>query len=158
MALAASAASETVQLTHQYRHGVETVFNAWANPEALGQWFGPHSHNCKVEDFEFTVGGRYQIRMIPVQEDTDCAGEPGEDSICAGEFVEIIPNQRIVMTFTWIENGGDIGETLLTIEFSGDKSSCNVSLLHERLPDEQMRNAHEGGWQGSLECLAEFLD
>lgn len=157
MALAAQQAQETVRLQHLYDASPEQVFNAWADPQALGKWFGPHSHSCEVEKFEFSEGGQYQIRMIPISNDADCEGDPTQDSVCAGQFVEIIPNERITMTFDWIENGAPLGDSLLTIELSpvGDKTS--LSLTHERLPDEQIRDAHESGWQGSLECLEEFL-
>lgn len=157
MALAAQQAQETVRLQHLYEAIPEQVFDAWSDPEVLGKWFGPHSHNCKVEEFDFTEGGQYQIRMIPVGEDADCAGDTTQDSVCAGQFVEIIPNERIVMTFDWIENGAPMGDTLLTIELRPVGTKTELSLTHERLPDKQLRDAHESGWQGSLECLEEYL-
>ncbi|MDH5447116.1 MAG: SRPBCC domain-containing protein [Gammaproteobacteria bacterium] len=157
MALAAQQAQETVQLQHTYKATPEQVFTAWCKPEALGQWFGPHSHRCKVEKFDFTEGGQYQIRMIPIGEDADCEGDSTQDSICAGEFVEIIENQRIVMSFDWIENGAPLGDSLLTIELEPDGDGTKLTLIHERLPDEQIRNAHASGWQGSLECLQDYL-
>ena len=157
MSLAASPASETLQLKHTYSASPEQVFAAWSDPEALGQWFGPHSHHCKVEEYDFKPGGRYQIRMVPVGEESDCGGDSTQDSVCAGEFVEILSPSRIVMSFTWIENGGDIGDTLLTIEINAVGDGSELVLTHERLPDEEMRTAHQGGWEGSLECLEEYL-
>ena len=157
MSSVAEAATETVQLKHQYPFTPQHVFDAWSNPEALGQWFGPHSHKCKVEKYDFRVDGEYQIRMIPVAEDTDCAGDSGKDSVCAGTFVEIIPNRKIAMTFGWIENGGDINGTLLTIEFNETSNGTEVSLLHERLPNKPAADAHRGGWEGTLECLEAYL-
>lgn len=159
MALAAAQAQaqDTLQLRHQYTATIEQVFTAWSNPEILGQWFGPHSHNCKVEKYDFIVGGGYQIRMIPIVEDADCEGDTTQDSICAGQFVEIIPNKKIAMTFDWIENGAEMGETLLTIELQSVGDKTELTLTHERIPDEQVRNSHQGGWEGTLECLEEYL-
>lgn len=157
MSLAASLASETLQVKHAYSASPERVFAAWSDPEALERWFGPHSHRCKVEQYDFEPGGRYQIRMIPTGEDPDCGGDPTQDSVCAGEFIEILSPSRIVMSFTWVENGGDIGDTLVTIEINAAGNGSELILTHERLPDEEMRMAHEGGWKGSLECLEEYL-
>ncbi len=157
MALAAQQAMETVRLQHLYNATAKQVFTAWSKPEALGKWFGPHSHNCKIEKYDFTEGGQYRIRMIPTGQDADCEGDPEQDSVCAGQFVEIVPNERIAMTFDWIENGAPLGDSLLTIEFKAVGDKTELTLTHERLPDEQLRNAHEGGWQGSLECLEEYL-
>jgi len=158
MALAAQQAQQTVRLQHTYNASPEQVFAAWSKPNALGQWFGPQSHKCKVEKFDFTMGGQYRIRMIPTgEEDADCAGDTRQDSVCAGLFVEIIENQRIAMSFDWIENGAPLGDSLLTIELKaiGDKTELN--LTHERLPDAQLHKAHASGWLGSLHCLEEYL-
>jgi len=157
MSLAASTASETLQLKHMYSASPEQVFAAWSDPEALGHWFGPHSHRCKVEQYDFEPGGQYRIRMISTGEDSDCGGDPTQDSVCAGEFIEILAPSRIVMSFTWVENGGDIGDTLLTIEINAAGNGSELILTHERLPDEEMRTAHRSGWEGSLECLEDYL-
>lgn len=157
MALAAQPAQETLQLRQQYPASAEQVYQAWCNPQALGQWFGPPSHECKVEKYDFTVGGEYQIRMIPTGEDADCEGDTTRDSVCAGQFVDIVPNRKIAMTFNWIENGTDMGDTLLTIELKPIGDKTELTLTHERLPDESVRNAHESGWQGSLDSLAAYL-
>ena len=72
MSTVAEAITETVKVKHQYTATPQQVFAAWSNPEALGQWFGPHSHKCKVEKYDFRVDVEYQIRMIPINsEDSD---------------------------------------------------------------------------------------
>ena len=50
-----------------------------------------------------------------------------------------------------------MGETLLTIEMFEADGGTDVVLTHERLPDEELRQAHEGGWQSSLECLEDYF-
>ncbi len=156
---AAATASETLQLKHHFKASPEQVFAAWSQPEALNQWFGPHSHNSKVEKFEFKAGGQYQIRMIPTGEieDPDCHGDTAQDSVCAGQFVEIDEPNRIVMTFNWIENGADMGETLLSVDITASDNGTDLVLTHEKIPTEELREAHQAGWQGSLECLEEFF-
>ena len=157
MSMAAATATDTVQLKHHYAVPRDQVFTAWTSIDALNLWLGPHSHTSTVEKFELKDGGKYQIRMTPVSEDHDCKGNPDDDSVCAGTFVEIKSPERLVMTFNWISNGADMGETLLTIEMFEADGGTDVVLTHERLPDEELRQAHEGGWQGSLECLEEYL-
>ena len=157
MVIAAQTTNETVSLSRYYPAPREQVFKAWTDPQALVLWFGPHSHKCKIEKLDVRVGGEYQIRLIPISTDTECSGEPGLDSVCAGTFIEVIAPQKLVMTFTWIENGGDIGETLLSIELFEKRGGTELQLTHERIPTEEMRQAHTGGWQGTLECLEEYL-
>ena len=150
-------ANDTVQLKHAYKATPEQVYQAWINPQALAQWFGPHSHTSKVEKFDAQEGGEYQIRMTPVESEHDCTGEANEDSVCAGTFVKLTPNKQLVMTFNWIEGGADMGETLLTIDISETSSGSEVVLTHERIPTEELRQAHMGGWEGTLECLEEYM-
>lgn len=157
MELASEVATEVVRLKQHYKHDLDTVFNAWMDAEILGKWFGPHSHNCNIEKWEPVVGGQFQIRMKPVAEDHDCEGDSNGDSVCAGEFVEVEAGKTLAMTFNWIENGADIGDSLLTIEFSESNGGTDVTLSHERIPTKQLRKAHEGGWKGTLECLQEHL-
>lgn len=157
MTLAVQTETEVLQLSRHYNVNIERVFAAWSDPQALGQWFGPPSHNCKIEKYDFRTGGKYQIRMIPTSEDSDCGGDRTQDSVCAGKFVEISAPNKLAMTFTWIENGGDIGETLLTVEFRSRGDGTEVLLIHEKLPNEAMRQAHAGGWAGSLESLEGYL-
>ena len=157
MTLAAQTATDVVQVSRHYKATIERVFAAWSDPEALGQWFGPSSHTCKIEKYDFRTGGEYQIRMIPVGEDSDCGGDSTQDSVCAGQFVEIKAPEKLTMTFTWIENGGDIGDTLLTVEFKSRGNGTDVLIIHEKLPNETMRQAHASGWEGSLESLEHYL-
>ncbi len=157
MTVATQPATDVVILRHQYKAGIDRVFEAWSNPEALGQWFGPRSHHCKIEKYEFMVEGQYQIRMIPTGKDTDCTGDAEEDSVCAGSFVEIDTPNRIVMSFNWIEGGTDMGETLLAVEFAEVDGATEIILTHEKIPTEELCQAHRRGWQGTLECLGEYL-
>jgi len=46
---------------------------------------------------------------------------------------------------------------LLTVELFDNHGETDLRLTHERLPSEEARQAHRGGWQGTLECLEEFL-
>lgn len=157
MDLAATNANEMVALTRHFAAAPATVFDAWADPGALEQWFGPPSHRCVVEQYEFRAGGRYRIRMVPTGEDPDCSGDPSADSICAGEFLTVDRPRSLAMTFTWVENGADIGETVLTVELREAGSGTELTLTHERLLDAGIRDAHRGGWEGTLECLGQFL-
>ena len=154
----AQVASEVVKLNYHYEATVQQVFEAWSNPQALSAWFGPHSHTCKIEKFDFREGGEYQLRMVPLIKGENSASHSDKDPICAGQIVQIELQKKIVMTFTWIENGSDIGETLLTIELYPASGGTDLIITHERLPNNEARKAHADGWQGSLECLEEYLD
>ena len=157
MALSAKNLNESVQVKRTYAADPEKVFAAWSDPVALEKWFGPTSHTCKVEQFDFKENGSWLIRMIPIKEDLDCGGDPTKDSVCAGKFIKIVRPSLIVMSFTWIENGGDIGDTTVTIEIKPHNTGSEVILTHENLPNQESCTSHESGWTGTLECLEQFL-
>jgi len=151
-------ANDTVQLKRVYQATAEEVYQAWINPDALNKWFGPASHTSKVEKMDLREGGGYQIRMIPVVDDHSCTGDASEDSVCAGQYIKIIPNKTLVMTFNWIEGGEDMGETLLSIDINTTDNGTEVSLTHERIPSSDLCKAHQDGWESTLVCLDEFIN
>jgi uncharacterized protein YndB with AHSA1/START domain len=157
MVIATAAKSKSLQISRHYNTSREQIFAAWTNADALGKWFGPPSHQCSVEKMDVHEGGEYQIRMKPTGEDGDCSGDSSRDSICGGRFVELVSPEKIVMTFSWLENGSDIGETTLTIELSEAGDGTDLVLTHTGLPDEEAVKAHDGGWNGSLDGLQSFL-
>jgi uncharacterized protein YndB with AHSA1/START domain len=126
MASVAETVNEAVRLTRHYRATREHVFAAWTELNALAQWFGTHSHKATAEQFDLREGGTYRIPMTPVTEDHDCGAGSNEDSVCTGRFVQILPPQKLVLTFAWAENGMDIGETLLTIELSEARGGSDI--------------------------------
>lgn len=69
----------------------EKVFEAWSDPEGLAAWMcpAPDMRRASVE-IDFRVGGRFQILM----HGTD------QDYLQRGEYLEIEPPKRLVMT--WI--------------------------------------------------------
>ena len=157
MVIAAATKTKPLQISRHYDASREQIFAAWTNPDALGKWFGPPSHQCKIDKMDVREGGEYQIRMIPTGEDGDCGGDCSRDSVCGGRFVELLSPERIVMTFGWIENGSDIGETTLTIDLAEAGTGTDLVLTHTGLPDEEAVKAHNGGWNGSLNGLQSFL-
>ena len=103
-------------------------------------------------------GGEYRIRMIPTgAKDPECGGDTSQDSICGGKYLSLIVPEKIVMSFSWLENGSDIGDTTLTIELFAANGGTDLVLTHTGLPDEEAIQAHSHGWTGTLQGLAEFM-
>jgi uncharacterized protein YndB with AHSA1/START domain len=127
----------------------ERVFQAWTDPEALKQWFGPHDdYKIPTVEVDVRVGGKYRFVLV---------SPDGNNNTVVGTYKEIQPNEKLVFTFTWEEGGMDIGETLVTVEFRDKGNQTEVSLTHELLPTEEARQAHSEGWTGTLTRLESFL-
>ena len=71
-----------------------------------------------------------------------------------GEFVEVVPNERVVFTFGWDEPGHPIpsGSTTVTISLTPEGDKTRLRLVHSGLPPETVAG-HIGGWDHYLHRL-----
>jgi glutathione S-transferase len=87
----------------------------------------------------------------------------GDTSTVNGTYKEIAPPERIVFTWKWDgERMAALPETLVTVTFTERKgeegAETEVQLLHSGFPAMDVRDEHNGGWQGCLNKLADFTD
>jgi uncharacterized protein YndB with AHSA1/START domain len=79
---------------------------------------------------------------------------PNGDS-CAGHYVELVPDRRVVFTYGWeqVDVGIPPGSTTVEIDLTpvGDDST-RLRLVHRGL-DEPAADAHAGGWTHYLDRL-----
>ena len=145
--------SYTLSLTRDFNAPREKVFQAWTDPEILMKWFGPKGVTTESARIDLKVGGKYQYTLkLP----------DGNLATHQGEYREIDPPNKLV--FTGILDGqscsgtdGLYAETLVTIEFQDLGSSTRLTLTHEFFPNEESKESHTMGWNGSFDCLEEVL-
>ena len=102
-----------------------TLFNAFADPEKLKHWWGPHDFTNRIDEFDFREGGSWRITMT---------ASDGTDFDNHSTFKEIVPARRI----DFIDN-----ETMqiYTMEMTFSPES-NGTRLHWRMlfePTEENR-------------------
>jgi uncharacterized protein YndB with AHSA1/START domain len=83
------------------------------------------------------------------------SGEAG-DTEHSGEYRELRRPERLA--FTWISEHTLGRETLVTVALRAVGEETELTLTHERLPDDEARRKHERGWTGIVEKLAAHLD
>ncbi len=83
-------------------------------------------------------------------------GPDGKAHECAGVYREVVPNRKLVFTWTW-PNTTPERESLVTIVFLASGSGTELAFRHEQLFDEKVRDDHKRGWTGALAKLDEFL-
>lgn len=148
-------AKEIPKLIIQRRFDVpcEKVFEAWTRPEALERWFAPcDTMGTRVLTWELNLGGRYRIRM---------SEQGGKEYVVGGLFRDIDPPNRLVFTWAWEphpdETPLDYSQCTVTVELRPVGDGTELTLIHERLPNEAMRTEHQVGWEGCLDRLAQSL-
>jgi uncharacterized protein YndB with AHSA1/START domain len=114
----------------------ETVFEFLTVPTRHVEWQGTEA------ELDPRPGGVYRVRV-------------GGSHQAVGEFVEVVPNERVVFTFGWDAPGHPIGPGSTIVEYTlqaeGDKT--RVTLVHRDLPDDAVAG-HEHGWDHYLPRLA----
>src|SRR5215472_15443364 len=78
---------QSVHVTRRLDASPERVFEAWVNPALLERWLAP------IAEVDARVGGHFRLEIR----------KQGEVHVVTGEYREIIPSQRIVMT--WVYDG-----------------------------------------------------
>ena len=113
----------------------ETIWPFLVDPTKHVEWIGT------VAEIDPRPGGVYRVLVQGVH--------PG-----AGEFVEVVPMERVVFTFGWDEPDHPIPAGSTTVEISlhpeGDKT--RVRLAHRGLPADAV-DEHGHGWAHYLERL-----
>jgi uncharacterized protein YndB with AHSA1/START domain len=113
-----------------------TVFELLTDPRRHCEWQGTEA------DLDPRPGGVYRVLV-------------GGSHRAVGEFVEVIPNEKVVFTFGWDEPGHPIQPGSTTVEYTleavGDKT--RVRLVHRGLPEGAVAG-HTVGWDHYLARLA----
>src|SRR3546814_1903640 len=78
-----------------------------------------------------------------------------------GVYREIVEPEKIVFTWTWIDEEGHPGhETLVTVtleEVGKDGAQTKLTLHHAVFESVTARDAHNGGWTECFERLAAYV-
>jgi len=132
----------------------EMVFDAWADPKQLVQWFGPEGFTTTVETFEFRDGGEWVQVMH---------GPDGTNYPCTAMFTEVQRPEIIA----YFNRGGREGDeevefqSTVTFEAIGrEKTRLTIRMefasAEERDENVRTYGSIEGGQQ-TLNRLAAFL-
>lgn len=72
-----------------------------------------------------------------------------------GEFVELVPDRRVVFTYGWVraDVGVPPGSTVVEIDLRPNATGTELRLVHRGL-EGPMADAHTGGWANYLGRLA----
>jgi uncharacterized protein YndB with AHSA1/START domain len=135
-------------LNRHYPVAPEKVWRAWTDPEALKKWWGPGpGEPVSLAELDVRVGGRFRIIF---------GGTDGREHECAGVYQEVVPNRKLVFTWSWPRTTPE-RESLVTIVFEAVQGGTELVFRHERFFDEKVRDDHKRGWTALLEKLSTWL-
>lgn len=130
-----SASDRELVLTRLIDAPREKLYRAWTEPSLLKQWFAPLPYTTPQAELDVRPGGSNMVVM---------RGPDGKDLPHRGTYLEVVPNERIVVTdaFTraWEPSEKPFMTLILTFENEGGKTRYTARALHWTVAD---RTAHE---------------
>ena len=138
----------SVTLIRRIRARPQIVFDAVTTAEGIAYWWGPDAGPVLVAEVDPRVGGRYRVRFRLL--DTT-------EHESSGEFLELVPPERVVMSWRWTGGVEDPGESRVEITLKAVSGGTELTFTHSLLHSEETRLSHEGGWAGALDKLQAHL-
>jgi uncharacterized protein YndB with AHSA1/START domain len=127
----------------------DVVFAAWGDATSLRLWMAPGSAREATVEVDFRVGGSFRIVMHHAE----------RDAAHRGEYLELDPPKRIVMT--WISEWApeDEQRTLVRIDLAPvGLRRTRLVLTHSELSDGTTYDGHAKGWGEILDQLGRVLE
>lgn len=131
------------------------VYRAFLDPDRLRRWFGPGGFVVLDSTIDARIGGAHITRI---------AGANGVRGTFVSEVLELVPDQRIVLTWSWVaetprpsdppQDGSIVSITLREVT----PGSTEIRLVHSRLagyPDEDPAGIADA-WTQALGKLADL--
>ena len=127
-----------VVVTRTFDAPARLVFEAWSKPEFFKKWWVPRSMGMTLRSCELDVrpGGKYRLVF---------GDDPANPMAFFGEYLEVVPNKRIVWTN---EESGDAG-SVTTVTFE-ERDGKTLLVLSELYPTKEALDAAGTGAQEAM--------
>lgn len=151
MAISQTVTHSTFSLEKIYPHSPRKVFAAFANPKTKRRWFA-EGEGFTVSEYslDFRVGGQEIVRFQPV-------GGPKMNNVTV--YMDIVPQQRIIFSYSLDVQGEAISVSLTTIEFfaAGDGTRLLFTEQGAYFEGEHGIKLREEGTRELLDILGKEL-
>lgn len=134
----------TIRLHRVFKTTPERLYKAFTSPEALLKWMPPHGFTAKVHDMDPRKGGSYRMSFTNLT--------TGSSHSFGGEYLEVVPNQRIRHTDKF-DDPNLPGTMTVTVEIGKVMVGAELNITQEGVPDAIPAEACYLGWGESLELL-----
>jgi uncharacterized protein YndB with AHSA1/START domain len=145
--------NDQVELTRIIPASPAQVYQAFLDPGRLSKWFGPGAFTVLDSHIDARIGGQHR---------TEIAGANGVRGTFECRILELIPNERIVLAWSWVaaapqpaDPPQDGSTVTVTLREAGPEST-ELTLTHARLggaPDEDSAGISQA-WAEALDKLA----
>lgn len=134
----------TIKLHRVFKTQPERLYKAFLDPDAMAKWLPPHGFIGKVHQMDARVGGSYKMSFTNLG--------TGSSHSFGGEYLELVPNQRIRHTDRF-DNPGLPGTITVTIDLKRVMCGTEIHITQEGVPDVIPAEMCYLGWSESLDLL-----
>lgn len=127
----------------------EKVYRTFVEPDALASWIPPHGFVCTVDELDARPGGKHHASFRNFT--------TGESHSFGGEYLDVIPGERLVYTDRF-DDPGLPGEMTVTVTMKQVAVGTELTIEQKGLPDVIPVEACVLGWQQSLQKLASLVE
>ena len=145
-----SVVHSTFTLEREYSAPPARVFAGFSSKEQKEKWFGDAAYPPAVWDFDFREGGREYT-----------SGEfHGQNSIFDAVYHDIVPDERIVISYTMHFGDQKLSTSLQTLEFFATATGTRLVLVEHGayFDGNDKPGLREEGTRGLLEQLAAVVE
>jgi uncharacterized protein YndB with AHSA1/START domain len=142
-------AENTVKLHRVLRAPASRIYRAFVDPIAMVKWLPPFGFTATVHHFEAKVGGTYKMSFTNFT--------TGNSHSFGGEFLELVPNQRVRHTDTF-DDPNMPGQMQTTISLREVVCGTELTIVQEGIPAAIPADSCYLGWQESLTLLAQLVE
>ena len=141
--------TNTIRLHRVLRAPAERIYRAFLDPDAMAKWLPPNGFTGKVHHVDARVGGTYKMSFTALA--------TGQSHSFGGEYLELVPGQRIVHTDRF-DDPGLPGVMHTTISFVPVSCGTELTVVQEGVPAVIPPEQCYLGWQQSLALLAALVE
>jgi uncharacterized protein YndB with AHSA1/START domain len=139
---------EQILITRDFDAPRHLVYRAWTTPELVRRWWSGQRGEVTSIDIDLRVGGSWRYVMI---------GCDGSEVAFHGEYREIVPDERLVLTEVYEGVPEPDDPPLQTVTFADLDGRTAVAILTEcatkELRDAIIDSGMELGLQEALDAL-----
>ena len=146
---------EQILITREFDAPKHLVWQAFTTPELVKRWWHAKRGEVTVAEIDLRVGGKWRYAMV-----TPDGFEVGFH----GEYLEVVPGERLVSTETYEGVPEDVSEedatTINTASFEEENGRTTLTILVQARTKESrdaiVASGMEDGLQDALDLLEEL--
>lgn len=138
-----------ILITREFNAPKHLVYEAWTTPELIKRWWHAKRGTATLAEVDLRVGGKWRWVMVT---------DDGFEVAFHGEYLEIVPNERIVSTEFYEGAPAESEGSVNTLTFTEAKGRTHVELRMQLKSKEERDAIIDSGMEAGLQDALDLLE